>query len=146
MKIRSEVIIDAEPKAVWRIFDNPDNMEKWQPTLKSFNPISGERGQPGAISELIYEENGREFRMIEHVTERREPHFMAGTYASDWGKAIVVNQFEDLGDGRTRWIAWWNHTSRGFMRLLSPFMKRSMAKRLDSDLHRFKLMVETESS
>lgn len=146
MKIRTEVVIDAGPKAVWQIFDNPDNMKKWQPTLKSFRTISGEQGQPGAISELIYDENGREVRMIEHVTERREPHFMAGTYASDWGKAIVVNQFEDLGDGRTRWVAWWNHTSRGFMRLLSPFMKRSMARRIDDDLQRFKLMVESESA
>jgi len=146
MKIRSEVIIDATLKEIWRIFDNPDNMTKWQPTLKSFRTIEGEQGQPGAISELIYEENGREFRMIEHVTERREPYFMAGTYASDWGTAIVVNQFEDVGMGRTRWVAWWNHRSRGFMRFLSPFMKRSMANRLDDDMQRFKLMVESESS
>ena len=146
MKIRSEVIIDAEPKTVWRMLDNPDNLKKWQPTLKSVRLISGARGQPGAISELIYDENGREVRMIEHLTERREPHFMAGSYASDWGKAIVVNHFEDVGKGRTRWVAWWNQTPRGFRRFLSPFMKRSLAKRIDDDLQRFKLMVETESA
>ena len=146
MKIRTEVVIDADQKTVWRMFDNPDNLKKWQPTLKSVRTVSGEPGQPGAVSELVYEERGREIRMMEFLTERREPHFMAGTYASDHGKAIVVNQFEDVGDGRTRWTAWWNHTSRGLLRLLSPFMKRSMAKRLDDDLQRFKLMVETESA
>lgn len=146
MKIRTEVVIDADPKTVWRAFDNPDNLQKWQPTLRSFRTISGEPGQPGAVSELLYDENGREIRVMECLTERREPHFMAGSYASDRGKAIVVNQFEDLGDGRTRWVAWWNHVSRGIFRLLSPFMKRSMAKRIDDDLQRFKLMVETESA
>lgn len=146
MKIRTEVVIDADQKKVWRTFDNRDNLKKWQPTLKSVRAIGGEPGQPGAMTELIYEEKGREVRMVEHLTERREPHFMAGIWESDRGKAIVVNQFEDLGDGRTRWVAWWNHTSRGIRRLLSPFMKNSIAKRIDDDLQRFKLMIESESA
>lgn len=145
MKIRTEVVIDADQKTVWRTFDDPENHKKWQPTLKSFETISGRQGHPGAISKLVYENKGREVRMTEFVTERREPHFMAGSYEADWGKAIVVNQFEDAGDGRTRWVAWWNYTFRGFSRLTAPFMKRSIAKRIDDDLQRFKLMVESES-
>lgn len=144
MKLRTEVIIDADRRTVWRLFDNPDNMPRWQPTLKSFKRVEGEAGQPGAVSELIYDENGREIRMIECVTERREPDFMAGSYASDFGTAIIVNHFEEVSDDQTRWVAYWNYTFKGFFRLLSPFFRRSMQKRLDDDLQRFKLFVESE--
>ena len=146
MKIHVEVIIDADLKAVWRAFDDRQNMKKWQPNLKSFKTVSGTPGQPGAISESVYEENGREVRMKETITERREPHFMAGVFESGWGKAIVVNQFEDLGDGRTRWNAWWNYFFKGIHRVKAPFIKGSTVKQIDDTLQRFKLMVESESS
>lgn len=143
MKIQTEIIIDADRETVWRMFDNPDNMTKWQPTLKSFKPLSGVPGQPGAVSELVYEENGREIKLIECVTERREPDFMAGTYESSIGTAVIVNHFEELPDGTTKWAAYWNHAFRGFFRLLAPFMRSSMAKRIEADLNRFKLFVES---
>ncbi len=146
MKIHTEIIIDADQKDVWRAFDDRENLHKWQPSLKSFKHVSGEPGQPGAISESVYVEKGRDVRMTEYITERREPHFMAGRIESDWGQAILVNQFEDLGDGRTRWSAWWNYTFKGFHRLMAPFMKGSTIKQIDDLQQRFKLMVESESA
>lgn len=143
MKIRTEVIIDADRRSVWRLFDDPENMKRWQPNLKSWTRIEGERGHPGSVAELIYDENGRDIRMIECVTERREPDFMAGSYASDFGNAIIVNHFEEVSDGQTRWVAYWNYTFKGVFRLLSPLLRGSMRKRLDDDLQRFKLFVES---
>ena len=56
MKTRLEVVIDAGRETVWRLFDDPDNLSKWQPTLKAFTPTSGIPGQPGATADLVYEE------------------------------------------------------------------------------------------
>lgn len=145
MKLKAEIIIDADRDTVWQAFDNPDNMSKWQPTLKSFTHQSGQPGQPGAVSELVYEENGREIVMTERVSERRQPDFMAGSYESKWGTALIVNHFEKVGDKQTRWVSYWNQTFSGFLRLLTPFMRGSMRKRLDDDMQRFKFLVESEA-
>ncbi|MDJ0938352.1 MAG: SRPBCC family protein [Woeseiaceae bacterium] len=146
MKIQTDVIINADIETVWKAFDNPDNMTRWQPTLTSFKHESGERGRPGAISTLVYDENGREVVMMEEVTERRAPHFMASSYDSDWGKAIIVNHFEKVGDSQTRWVAYWRHVFRGMRRLLAIFMVKSMQKRVEDDMQRFKLMVESDQA
>jgi len=144
MKHKTEVLIDADRATVWRLFDDPDNMRKWQPTLKSFTHKSGAPGQPDAISELIYDENGRDVIMTETITARREPEFLGGTYKSKWGAVIILNLFEDAGDGKTRWTSNVNYVFKGFMKIMAIFMRKSICERTDTDMNRFKLMVETE--
>ncbi len=145
MKFRSEVTIDADIDTVWRAFDNSENLSKWQPTLKSFTPVSGAPGQPGAVSEVVYEENGRTITMTETVTERRRPHFMAGTYRSRYGIALIVNHFEALDNGaRTRWVSYTNQAFRGIMKIMAVFVYKSIRERVENDMHRFKLLVESQ--
>lgn len=35
MKIKIDIVIDADRETVWRSFDNPENMKKWQPMLQT---------------------------------------------------------------------------------------------------------------
>lgn len=144
MKHKTEVLIDADRDTVWRCFDNPDNMTKWQPTLRSFRHVSGTPGQPDAVSELVYDENGREVVLTETITARREPEFLGGTYDSTWGTVVIMNFFEQTDDGRTRWSSSSNHQFKGWMKFLALFMAKSICSRIDSDMQRFKLLVETE--
>jgi len=146
MKIDSEIVIDADRETVWAAFDNADNMTKWQPTLKSFTHKSGPKGEPGSVAELVYDENGREFVLVERMTEKRKPDFMAGTYESQWSTAIIVNHFESVDDGRTRWKFFANHRFRGIMRFLAIFMRGSICRRMEDDMQRFKLLVESEQA
>ena len=146
MKFRHEIVIDADHESVWASFDDPANMKAWQPTLASFTRRSGEDGQPGAVAELVYDENGRKVTLIETITERRAPHFMAGTYESDVGNALVVNHFEDAGDGRTRWAMYGNHSFRGIYRFLSIFFAGSIRRRNEVMMNNFKLFTETRQA
>ena len=143
MKFRNEIVIDADQQSVWATFDNRENMKAWQPTLEAFTSVSGEDGQPGAVAELVYDENGRKVKLIETITERREPHFMAGTYESDIGNALIVSHFEDIGEGRTRWIMYGNHSFKGVFRLLGIFFAGSVRKRNEELMNNFKLFTET---
>ena len=144
MKHKTEVLIDADRDTVWQFFDNPDNMSKWQPTLKSFTHKSGTPGQPDAISELVYDENGRDIVMTETITARREPAFLGGTYESKWGNVIIFNHFEETNDGKTIWACNSNYVFKGFMKVMAIFMRKSICSRTDNDMNRFKLLVETE--
>ena len=146
MKLKFETVIDASPETVWAAFDNRDNMARWQQNLQSFNHVSGEPGQPGAVSELRYDEKGKEVILTETITERREPDFLAGTYDSPMGKTLIVNHFEAVDEKSTRWTSWCNFTFKGFMKVMSLFVSGIIRKRTEADMERFKLMVETDQA
>lgn len=144
MKLKTETVIDASLASVWAAFDNPDNMVRWHLNLESFNHVSGTPGQPGAVSDLKYDENGKKVVLRETITERREPDFLAGTYDSPMGKSLIVNHFEAIDENTTRWTSWCNFTFRGFTKFMSLFASGMIRKRIESDMQRFKLMVETD--
>ncbi len=144
MKFRHEIVIDADRVTVWAAFDDAENLKAWQPTLESFALRSGEAGHPGAVTELVYNESGRKVTLVETITERREPHFLAGTYESDIGNALIVNHFEDAGDGRTRWAMYGNQSFKGVFRVLGIFFAGRVRSRNEDMMNNFKLLAETK--
>lgn len=145
MKMKHETIIQASRDFVWAAFDNPDNLRRWQPTIESFTHKSGEPGRPGAVSELVYKENGKKLTMTETVTERRQPDFLAGTYDNARATSLIVNHFEAIDDHTTRFVSYSNMKFKGIMKVLSLFLAKSIRERVEADLNRFKLFVETEA-
>lgn len=143
MKHKAEIVIDADLATVWKMFDNTDNLKKWQPTLKSFTHKAGTPGQPDAVSELVYDENGREVVMTETITARAEPYFLGGTYESDWANVVIVNHFAETADGQTLWTMNTKYGFKGIMKIMALFMRNSICERSETDMNRFKLMVET---
>lgn len=146
MKLKFEQIIDADQDTVWAAFDNPDNMHRWQQNFQSFTPVSGTPGEVGAISEVVFEEKGRKIVMQETITERREPDFLAGVYEAENGTTLIVNHFEPVDDNQTRWTTWCNFNFRGVMKVLAIFIGSAVRKRIEGDMERFKLMVETDQA
>lgn len=146
MKMKHEADIRASRDFVWATFDNPDNLSRWQPTLESLTHRAGEPGQPGAVSELVYNENGKKVLMTETVSERRQPHFLATIYDNAWARTLVVNHFEELDDNTTRFVSYTNMKFKGIMKIMSLFVAKSIRARAEADLNRFKLLVESEAA
>jgi uncharacterized protein YndB with AHSA1/START domain len=146
MKLKLETVIDASLDTVWAAFDNPHNLPRWHQNLESFNHISGEPGQPGAVSEFVFDEKGKKVILRETITERREPDFLAGAYESQMGKALIVSHFEAAADNSTRWTSWCNFTFQGFVKFMSLFVSSIIRNRMETDMERFKLMVETDQT
>ena len=144
MKVEAE--IRASRNFVWAVFENPDNLTRWQPTLESFTPQTGEVGQPGATSELVYNENGKKITMIETVTERQKPQFMAGIYDSARATSLIVIHLEEIDDNTTRFVSYTNMKFKGMMKIMSVFVAKSIRDRAEADLNRFKLLVETDAA
>jgi uncharacterized membrane protein len=144
MKFRHEIEIDADRDAVWRAFDNLDARSRWQAGFRSAEILSGEAGQPGAVLGVTLEQDGRTRQVIEQVTERREPDFLA-TQADDGnGRATTVYHFEALAGDRTRWVIYTGYVTHGLKRLIAPFFKQAIGKAIDDTLNRFKLVVESD--
>ena len=146
MKLKAEVTIAADRETVWRYFDDADKLVEWQPTLEPHTCVAGTPGQPDAVCELRYMEKGRLRVVRETITARRAPDFLAGIRESAYANAVVVNHFEDAGDGKTRWIAYWNYSFSGVAKFKTLFTHRSYKNRIEADMQRFKLLVETSES
>ena len=144
MKLSVEKVINQPLEKVWEVFDDPDNMPRWQPTLKEFRRDSGEPGQPGSTNTLIYDEGGRTIEMKESITSRNYPDEFSGKYETDGVVNYISNHFERVGEGSTKWSQETDFQFSGFMRLVAPFMKGSFVKRTSEDMERFKQLAESQ--
>ncbi len=134
----------AVPRArVVELFDNPDNLFKWQTGLQSVEHISGERGQPGAKSKLVYLSGRHRIELIETVTVRNLPDEMSGTYEWQGGKNTLRNRFIELGPNRTKWESTCAYQFRSFMLKMMGFFCPGMFRKQNlSFLKNFKAFAE----
>lgn len=143
MKLTHQLVLERSRGEVWKAFDTPSNLSKWQPTLKSFMHQSGAQGQPGAVSELTYEENGKPIVLLETITVRREPEEFSGTYDNAQAMNTVRNTFTVVDDDHTRWVLESEFVFKGVVfRLLAPFVKGLIDRRIRTDMERFKSLLE----
>ncbi len=145
MKFTLELPIKSSRVEVWKLFDNPENISKWQPTLLSFDPVSGVPGQPGAISKLTFEENGRQFVLIEKVTYRDEPKRLDVVYENNFADNTVKNTFLEQGSDKTLWVVETEFKFKTLiMRILGPWMKKNFVARTQRAMERFRELAESQ--
>jgi len=145
MKFTLELPIDKPRAEVWKAFDNPENINKWQPSLISFETVSGTQGQPGAVSKLTFEEHGRQFELTERVTYRAEPDRLDSVYENNVTDNIVRNTFSERGAEQTLWVMETEFKFKTFiMRIVGPLAKKNFVARMQKDMDRFKEMVESQ--
>lgn len=127
---------------VWSAFDNPANLPKWQPSLVSFEPVSGTPGQVGAQSRLVYREGNRDIEMVETITVRSEPEEFAGTYESDHGLTLLSNRFTAAEPEQTQWEVLSEFQFKGMARFMGGLLRGMIERRVKSDCERFKTLLE----
>jgi uncharacterized membrane protein len=143
MRFRLETLIDKPRAEVWKIFNNPENMPKWQPSLTNFEILSGMPGQVGAISKLTYKEGEREFTLIEKITQMHEPSSLEGIYENNFADNIVQNRFVEAGETQTRWVVETEFKFKTLlMKVMGNVLKKNYVKRTQRDMQRFKEMAE----
>lgn len=143
MKYRGEITIAAEPEFVWQVFDDPESTQIWQPSLKSYTLLSGTAGEVGCVYELVYDHKGRDLKAVATLTEKREHEVMASTIDSESSVATVVNRFEAVGDGETRWLFDIHYRFKGVYRIAAFFLKESMRARATQEMRNFKELIES---
>ena len=118
----TEVDINVPRERVIELFDNPDNMFKWQTGLQSYEHVSGQPGHPGSKAKLVYLSGKHRIELIETVTERKLPDEFNGSYEWDGGKNTLVNRFIELGPQKTRWESTCEYEFYGLMMKLMGFL------------------------
>ena len=138
-----EIEIALPRDRVIELFDNPDNLIKWQTGLQSFEPISGDPGQPGAKSKLVYKNGKHTIELIETVTECNLPEEFNGIYEWSGGRNTLRNRFIALGPNRTKWESTCSYQFSSFMlKMMGLFCPGMFRKQNLSFLKNFKAFAE----
>ena len=142
MKYTTEVSIKLPRAKVIELFDSTENMYKWQPGLKSFEHVSGQPGQEGALSNLVYEGRKGDLSMKETITKRNFPDEFHGVYEARGVYNEMYNYFEDTSENVCTWRTVSVFKFRGLMALMAPFMKSAFTKNTLLNMERFKKFAE----
>lgn len=142
MKYTCELVVNVPRERMIELFDNPDNLSKWQPGLVSFEHQSGEPGRPGAKSKLLFDMNGRKVEMIETITARNLPDEFSGTYEAKGVHNLNENYFHEDGPDRTRWVLDTEFQFSGFMKIMAFFMGGAFRKQTMEHMENFKKFAE----
>jgi len=65
----NKVEINVPVDQVWGAFTNQELVKSWIPNLKHIEHVSGEPMTKGAVSKMVFEENGQEMELYETVQE-----------------------------------------------------------------------------
>jgi hypothetical protein len=101
MNYSQEITIDLPLASVIAVFEDPASMNYWRPEPVSTQHLSGEPGQPGAKSRMIYKSGKTEFSLIETITARDLPHEFSGMYEAESMTNTIKRSFTATGDNRT---------------------------------------------
>ena len=140
-----ELELEVPLETAVALFDNEDNLKKWQPHLISVEHLSGRPGQPGAKTMLKYKMGGREIEMLETLVEHDLPDKFAGIYETAGLSTAMEHRFHKIDDRRTMWTVTADPTpSTFFMKLMSWLMPGMCAKETLKFMRQFKDFAESE--
>lgn len=138
------VEIDLPRAKVIELFDNPDNMFHWQNGLQSYEHLSGQPGQPGAKSKLIYINGKHTIELIETIDRRELPERFDGSYEWGGGRNSLENRFVEIAPERTRWDSTCHYEMRTlFLKAMALLMPGSFKKENLKFMKNFKAFAET---
>ena len=121
MRYTEEIALNLPRERVIELFDSFENLKQWQEGLVEIEHLSGEPGQPGARTRLLYDMGRRKLEMIETIITRDMPDEFSGTYDASGVHNIIKNTFHDEGE-TTRWRMDCEFQFSGFMRIMAFFM------------------------
>jgi hypothetical protein len=142
MRYSTEILIRQPRNKVIELFQDLNSLQKWQPGLKSFEPLDRIPGEEGARVKLIYESRKGDLVMTETITSKQLPEYIHMTYRSRGVYNEVKKRFTEPEPGVTLWRSENYFRFRGVMMVMIPFMKQAFIHNTLLNMDRFKLFAE----
>ncbi|WP_371372601.1 SRPBCC family protein [Thalassotalea aquiviva] len=145
MNYTLEIEINAPIHKVVELFDDRNNIHHWQPNLIRFEAISGNPGELGAETKLIYKMGNKEVEMIEVITVNQLPTKHSGVYETSNVWNLVENSFIEVDPITTRWICKNQFKCSGFVKLIAMLMPTVFKQQSIKYMQQFKVFAEAQT-
>ena len=143
MKYHQEIIVNIPFSQLITLFENPDNLKKWQPDVISFTPISVTIGQPGAVSKMKINMVVKVLEVSETIVKRNLPQEFVILYETAGVTNTVTNGFKEIAPNQTRWIMENNYKFGGIAKYAVIPLKGIFKKQTQVTMERFKKFAES---
>lgn len=142
--VRTSITVDRPPESVTKIFLDAEKAVLWTSNLQRFEVLSKAPGLVGSRARLHYVQGGRLYVMEDELLEV-EPN---RRYLSRVTGDVIEAELETLltpNNGGTRVTVRWTGSGKPLIvRLVLPFMRRSISRQAQTDLMKLKELVETD--
>jgi uncharacterized membrane protein len=144
MKFTCSVEINKPVEKVLELFDNTKNLKEWQDGFVSLEHLSGQPGEPGAKSKLIYKIGKREIELIETISIKNLPQEFSALYETKTMTNTMTNRFIPIGEEKTKYETEIEYTSfNGIMPKIMAFLMPGVFKKQTQKwLDQFKIFAE----
>ena len=144
MKFTCTVDIKLPRDQVVDLWQNPDNLDKWQDGFKGVEFTSGPPGEVGSKCILKYDMGRTQFDLEETILVNDLPDVFKGRYDMENMTNTMHNRFEEVETGVTRWTADLDYTiHKGFVvKLLSKIWPGMFKRQTQKWLNQFRDFAE----
>jgi len=145
IEYNSEITVDKSVEESWNVTQDPHKMSEWMTGFKSFEHVSGEPGQVGSVSNVIFETNGSETVIKETITRIIPNHSIAMTFENDMMEMDYV--LEMKGDANQTEIKTYTQVEGNgtIMKSFIAMAPGSFKKQEDTNLSMLKKTIETNT-
>jgi len=142
MNFTCTVDINAPIQEVVALFENPDNLHEWQDGFKSFEHISGKKGEIGAKSKLVYDK----LELIETIIRNKLPEEFKATYEHKHVVNTMSCRFTEIDSSKTRLDQEIHYTEfKGFViKIMAKLFPSMFKNQVQKWLDQFKAFVERQ--
>ena len=145
MKYSLSNTIDRSMEEVMVKFKDPEGVKHWMEGLQKIDPISGEPGTLGAVTDFYFKHKNKEMKITETILEQNLPDQIKFGYQSTMGYNEVEMRFEEISSNSVRQINNTFFDLKGLMKLFAPLMKGMFKKQTMKYMTAFKAYVEQQT-
>lgn len=138
----SSAVINSSVNKAWSYITDPERLKFWLTGFKSYEYISGVKGETGCISKLTFLENGREVVVTEEIMNIVQNKEMRIKMENDDFAVYTGFSLKEL-NGKTEITQTEEVKPKKFMmKLMMLLFSSQMKKKMNNELQNFKKYVE----
>jgi carbon monoxide dehydrogenase subunit G len=146
MKYKCSATINKPLQEVTAKFIDTNNLKHWQPGLQSYEHVSGQPGQPGAVSNFTFLMGKRKMVLTETILVNNLPDEFSVEFEGGSMKNIVRSYFKSIDENSTSYESDNEFDMKGAMKILGWIMPGLFKKQSMVYVNNFKNFVENGTS
>lgn len=139
----SEIVVDKPVGEAWAVIQDEDKLKEWLPGIQKVEPVSGDPGTVGAVSDIYFDSDGQKMTIRETITALKPGESIAMTYTSDFMNMDYQLRASPVDNGKTQLSSHSIVTGNGmFSKSMLAVMSGTLKQQEETNLRNLKKAIE----